>query len=75
MLTGVHAEPPQLSPVSCKNEKTNEYSTYLWIQKTIKVNIIHILANCMFLNFIDAIHVVKSAILEVHRNQVTQLAR
>ena len=35
----------RFSLVSCKNWKTNEYSTYLWIQKYIKVNLIHTLGN------------------------------
>ena len=44
MFSGVTAV--QFSPVACKNEKTNEYSEYLWIQKYIKVNSMHTLANC-----------------------------
>ena len=35
----------RISLVSCKNWKTNEYSTYLRIQKYIKVNLIHTLGN------------------------------
>ena len=43
MFSSVLTESLQFSLVSCKNWKTNEYSTYLQIQKYIKVNLIHTL--------------------------------
>ena len=43
--SSVQTESLQFSLVSCKNWKTNEYSTYLRIQKYIKVNLIHTLGN------------------------------
>ena len=45
MFSSVQTELLQFSLVSCKNWKTNEYSTYLRIQKYIKVNLIHTLGN------------------------------
>ena len=45
ILSSVQTESLQFSLVSCKNWKTNEYSTYLRIQKYIKVNLIHTLGN------------------------------
>ena len=43
----IQAEPLQFSLVSCKNWKSDEYSTYVWIQKYIKVNLIDTIANCI----------------------------
>ena len=43
MFSSVQTESLQFSLVSCKNWKTNEYSTYLRIQKYIEVNLIYTL--------------------------------
>ena len=47
MFSGIQAEPLQLSLISCKNWKSDEYCTYLWPQKYIKANLIDTPANCI----------------------------